>query len=804
MSNEMYVIKRNGQKQRVSFDKISKRIRELAYDLNLERVNTDILAKETIDGIYNGIKTSKLDELTAQLCAEKIIEDDEYSKLSAGITISNMHKNTEGDFKKVIDKLYYNYNEEGEHLPRIQERIWKFVNENEREIKEMIDYERDFDNDTFSIGTLQRGYLLRDRKTKEIIERPQDLLMRVTLGIVNQDINEIKETYDLLSKKYYTHASPTLFNSGTTHPQLASCFLLNVEDNIDDLFDVVKECAKISKRAGGIGISISKIRSRGSLIEGTGGSSDGVVPMANLYNSLARWINQGGKRKGAIALYLEPWHGDIFEFCDLKKREGKEEMRARDLFLGLWIPDIFMRRVKNNEMWSLMCPNKCKGLVESYGEKFEELYLKYEKEGKYIKKVKAIDLWNKIINNQIETGTPYMLYKDTVNKFSNQKNIGTIKSSNLCSEIVEYTDDKNTAVCNLASISLPKFVKYDDNDKPFFDFDELLYVSQVATKNLNCIIDRNSYPVDKAKNSNMNTRPIGLGVQGLVDTFCKMKLSFGSDKALQLDKNIFETIYYGALMMSNKLAKIKGSYNFFENSPASKGILQFHYHNMNNYKFKYDWNSLIDNIKKYGLRNSLVTACMPTASTSQIMGNQESIEPFTTNLYSRYTLSGEYVVMNKYLINDLKKNNLWNERIKNEFIFDQGSIQNIDCIPYNLKKRYKTANEIGNKIIQTHAIARAPFIDQSQSMNIFMDRPTIKKLSASHFYAWKNNLKTGMYYLRSQPSLKPDQFGLDEEIINKIKLDRFNKNNTNIKNIDSSHLERIKNYNDRCTESCSG
>lgn len=847
--NNMQVIKRNGQPEKVSFDKIITRINKIAKKLNLTRTNPVKIAQETVQGIYNNIHTEDLDFLASQKCAEKIIDDPQYDLLAAGICVSNLHKSTTDDFMIVTEKLYNNKNNLGEHKPLVSKEYYDFVKLNIDKINKTIDYSRDYKLNFFSIKTLERSYLMRIKgeqvnhqnqnisqqekvlleKYGKIVERPQHTWMRLSLGIHLDNIDRALISYNSISNLEFIHGSPAIYNSGTNKPQMSSCFLLYMGDSIEEIFNTITNSAYISKWAGGVGINISNIRAKGSMISGTNGICDGIVPLARHLNTLARYINQGGRRNGAIAIYMEPWHPDIFDFCTLKTRDGNENLKARDLFLGLWIPDLFMKCVMNDDYWYLMCPNECPNLAKCYGDEFESLYYKYVNEQKYRKKIKARELWQSIMDSQIETGIPYMLYKDHANRKSNQQNLGTIGCSNLCSEIIEYTDNNNIAVCNLSSICLPRFITTDSDGNNSFDFNKLYEVSRIVTRNLDNVIDYNYYPVPEAKNSNLKHRPIGIGVQGLADVFCILEIPFDSKDAIDLNTKIFETIYFGAVTESNHLAIEKGKYESFEGSPASKGLLQFHLwgKTTDDLLMDWDWDSLISSIKKYGLRNSLLTAIMPTASTSQIMCNQECIEPYTRNLYLRSTLAGEYVVVNKYLIEKLISLNLWTDDIKNEFIFDKGSIQSIDEIPLHIKNVFKTAFEMKTKPILDHAISRAPFICQSQSMNIFMDNPNYARLASSHFYAWKNGLKTGMYYLRSQPASDPLQFGIDHDIITKIKLKRglisptskFNRvnnhNNNNIDNndprrineitnndFDSNRLSRLKTFENACDEFC--
>lgn len=786
------VIKRSGEEELVDYDKIYKRISALCWDLDMEFINVSNIVNDVKKSMTNNIHTEEIDFLSADICASKIIMHPDYNKLAARLCVSNLHKNTDDNILNVIKKLYDNCDKFGEHSPLISNKLLDIVEKNHEKIEEKIDYSRDYFFDFFGIKTLERSYLMRvkhikgtefvigsnkenklKRKYGKILERPQHLIMRVALGIHEYNLEKAFETYDLISNRYFTHATPTLYNAGTNRSQNSSCYLLGCNDSIDAMYKLASDCAKISKWAGGIGVHLSSIRCNGSLIRGTNGSSDGIIPYCKVLNRVAKHVNQGGRRNGSIACYLEVWHGDIWEFIELRRREGDEEQRARDLFLALWICDLFMKRVIDDKMWSLMCPDECPNLISTYGDEFEKLYVNYEKQGKFRKQIKARELWHHILVSQIETGMPYMLYKDHVNRKNNQANLGTIRSSNLCCEITEYSDDNEYAVCNLASICLPKFLKMIDG-KLSFDFKKLYEVSMIATENLNKIIDVNFYPVPETKKSNMKHRPVGLGVQGLADVYNKLKYPFGSDEAMALNKKIFETIYFGSLTKSNELAKKEGPYESFKGSPFSEGKLQFHLWGLKEEELSglWDWKPLIENIKKYGTRNSLLTTVMPTASTSQIMGNVECIEPYTKNLYVRTTIAGEYIVINENLVRDLLELGLWNEDVRNELMFDTGSIQKIDCIPQYLKDVYKTASEVRQYHIVRQAVERGPFIDQSQSMNIFMQNPDFKKLTNSHFYAWNNGLKTGQYYLRSDPAVDAISFGLDQTIINKIKEKR--------------------------------
>jgi ribonucleoside-diphosphate reductase alpha chain len=841
----MEVIKRDGRREKVSFDKITLRISGLCKKLKLTRVDPIQIAQETIQGIHNGITTEELDIFASNKCAEKIMDDTEYNKLAAGLCISNIHKTTSENFLEVTNKLYNNVDRFGNHNPLVTKEYVKNVKNNITKINKMIDYERDYNFDFFSIKTMEKAYLIRilnkkkenylENKTKSkkeqdkdkerniqkeimmmrkfgrVVERPQHMIMRVAIGIWGSNIENAFRVYDRMSNRYFTHASPTLYNAGSPYNQLSSCFLLNIDDSIDGIFETVADVAKISKRAGGIGIAVTNIRSRGSLIRGTNGNSDGIIPLAKLFNQEARYVNQGGRRKGAVALYLEPWHSDIYDFCNLRKNTGTEELRARDIFLGLWINDLFMKRVLAGENWTLMCPDECPNLTTTFGEEFEKLYIQYEKEGRGKKIVKAEDLLFHIMESQMETGMPYMCYKDNVNNKSNQKNIGVIQCSNLCSEIVEYTSLDEISVCNLASLCLPRYIEKSLNGIKTFNFKELYEDAKLVTKSLNKIIDINYYPVDKARYSNFKHRPIGVGVQGLADVYCIMELPFDSDKAFELNKRIFETIYFGCCESSMELAKIDGPYETFQGSPFSKGILQWHMWGLteNDLLMDWNWSQLIENIKKYGMRNSLLTSLMPTASTSQLMGNCEAIEPFVSNLYTRKTLAGEFIVVNKYLIDMLIEKGLYTNEVKEELLYDNGSIQKIEEIPQYIKEIFKTAFEMKTKPLIDQAVSRGPFIDQSQSLNIFSEKPSFNMLRMTHIYGWKKGLKTGMYYLRSRTAVDPFSFGLDYDSIIRIKKKR--KETDNIEkykhqNKNSKSDEIVDNRNDNYSECemCSG
>lgn len=754
----MYVLKRDGRKELVMFDKITARVRKLCYGLN-PLVDPLKVAMRVIEGLYDGVTTSELDNLAAEIAATMTTTHPDYAKLAARISVSNLHKNTKKSFSETMKDLFEYVNPRtGKKAPLLSKEVFKVIQENAERLDSTIIYNRDFGYDYFGFKTLERSYLLK--LNGKIAERPQHMLMRVSVGIHLDDLDAAIETYELMSKKYFTHATPTLFNSGTPKPQMSSCFLLAMkDDSIDGIYDTLKQTAKISQSAGGIGLSIHNIRATGSYISGTNGTSNGIVPMLRVFNDTARYVDQGGgKRKGSFAIYMEPWHADIYEFLDLKKNHGKEEMRARDLFYAMWISDLFMKRVEANEDWTLMCPNECPGLFTSHSEEFETLYTQYEAEGKGRKTVKARDLWEKILESQIETGTPYMLYKDAANRKSNQKNLGTIRSSNLCTEILEYTSPDEVAVCNLASIALPMFVK-----NGAFDHKELFKVTKRVTKNLNRVIDRNYYPVKEAENSNMRHRPIGLGVQGLADAFIMLRLPFTSDAAKKLNQEIFETLYYAAVTASMEAAKQEGSYSSYEGSPISEGQFQHNLWNIKDEELsgRWDWAKLRKDVKKHGVRNSLLVAPMPTASTSQILGNNECFEPYTSNIYTRRVLSGEFIVVNKHLLEDLVKLGLWNENMKQELMRANGSIQHIETIPQDIRELYKTVWELSMKDIIDMSRQRGYFIDQSQSLNLFMENANYAKLTSMHFYAWKSGLKTGMYYLRTKAAVDAIKFTLD-------------------------------------------
>lgn len=756
----MYVIKRTGTKEPVQFDKITARIRKLSYGLS-PLVNPAKVAMRVIDGLYDGVETTKLDDLAAETAAALTIQHPDYAILAARIAVSNLHKNTSKVFSEVIGELYHYTNPKtGKNAPMVADDVYAIITEHKARIDSAIIYDRDFHYDYFGFKTLERSYLLK--VNGKIAERPQHMLMRVSIGIHKEDIEAAVETYNLMSKKFFTHATPTLFNAGTPKPQMSSCFLLSMqEDSIDGIYDTLKQCAKISQSAGGIGLSIHNIRATGSYISGTNGTSNGIVPMLRVFNDTARYIDQGGgKRKGSFALYLEPWHADIFSFLDLKKNHGKEELRARDLFYALWIPDLFMKRVEADGSWTLMDPNECPGLYTTYGAEFEAQYTAYEKADKGRKTLKARMLWEKILEAQIETGTPYMLYKDACNRKSNQKNLGVIRSSNLCTEILEYSSQDEVAVCNLASLSLPAFVSAED---PHFDHQKLYEITKVVTRNLNRVIDHNSYPIKEARNSNMRHRPIGLGVQGLADTFITLRMPFTSEPAKKLNQEIFETLYFAALEASTELALQEGPYETFAGSPLSEGLFQFNLWGLSDADLssRWDWEGLRQKIIQNGVRNSLLVAPMPTASTSQILGNNECFEPYTSNLYTRGTLSGTFVVVNKHLLKDLVALGLWNREVKEELMRGNGSIQHIEALPQTLKELYKTVWEISMRDVIDMARQRGYFVDQSQSLNLFMEDTSFAKLTSMHFYAWKSGLKTGMYYLRTKAAADAVKFTVD-------------------------------------------
>lgn len=753
----MFVIKRNGKKEPVKFDKVTARIEKLSYRLS-PLVDVHEVAKKTIEGIYEGVPTTELDNLAAETAASLTTTHPDYAILASRIAVSNLHKNTTKSFSAAMRNLHqYCDPANGKKLPLIADDVMKIIDDNEEVLDSTVIYDRDFGFDYFGFKTLEKSYLLRiDGK---VAERPQQMYLRVAIGIHKEDIDSAVKTYHLMSERWFTHATPTLFNAGTPKPQMSSCFLLTMkEDSIDGIYDTLKQTAKISQSAGGIGLAIHNIRATGSYIGGTNGTSNGIIPMLKVFNDTARYVDQGGgKRKGAFAIYLEPWHADVFEFLDLRKNHGKEELRARDLFYALWIPDLFMKRVEEAGDWSLFCPNEAPDLHECFGEKFEALYTKYESEGRARRTVKAQELWFAILDAQIETGTPYLLYKDAANRKSNQQNLGTIKSSNLCTEIMEYTDANEVAVCNLASIALPRFVI-----NGHFDQQKLYEVTYEVTKNLNRIIDQNYYPIEEARRSNLRHRPIGIGIQGLADAFIQLRLPFESDLAKLLNKNIFETIYFAAMTASKDLAKEHGAYETFSGSPLSKGRFQFDLWGVNPGD-RWDWESLRREVMQYGARNSLLLAPMPTASTSQILGNNECFEPYTSNIYTRRVLSGEFVIVNKHLLKDLVQLGIWDPAMKNKIILANGSIQKIEEIPDSIKELYKTVWEIKQRNLIDMAADRGAYICQSQSLNLFVDNPTAGKLTSMHFYAWKKGLKTGMYYLRTQAASRAVQFTVEKQ-----------------------------------------
>ena len=754
----MFVLKRDGRKEPIMFDKITARIRKLNYGLN-PLVDPVRVAMRVIEGLYDGVTTSELDNLAAEIAATMTTTHPDYAKLAARISVSNLHKNTKKSFSETMTDLYKYVNPRtGKKAPLLSDEVHDIIQKNADKLDSSIIYNRDFGYDFFGFKTLERSYLLKLNGV--IVERPQHMLMRVSIGIHLEDIEAALETYELMSKRYFTHATPTLFNSGTPKPQMSSCFLLTMkDDSIDGIYDTLKQTAKISQSAGGIGLSIHNVRATGSYIAGTNGTSNGIVPMLRVFNDTARYVDQGGgKRKGSFAIYVEPWHADIFDFLELKKNHGKEEMRARDLFYAMWTPDLFMKRVEENADWTLMCPNECPDLYNVHWDEFDAMYLKYESEGRGRRTIKARELWEKILESQIETGTPYMLYKDAANRKSNQKNLGTIRSSNLCTEIMEYTAPDEVAVCNLASIALPMFVK-----DGAFDHQALYDVTVRVTKNLNRVIDRNYYPVIEAQNSNFRHRPVGLGVQGLADAFIMLRLPFTSDEAKKLNQEIFETLYFAAVTASSEEAKREGPYETYKGSPIANGEFQHNLWGIKDEELsgRWDWAALRKTVKKQGVRNSLLVAPMPTASTSQILGNNECFEPYTSNIYTRRVLSGEFIVVNKHLLEDLVDRGLWNEDMKQELMRNNGSVQSIEGIPEDLKELYKTVWEMSMKDIIDMSRQRGYFIDQSQSLNLFMEGATMAKLTSMHFYGWKSGLKTGMYYLRTKSAVDAIKFTLD-------------------------------------------
>ena len=745
----MYVIKRSGKRETASLDKVTKRIENLSSGLSIDPIK---IAKNVVSGIYDGISVLEIDNFVAQTSATMVTEHPDYSILAARVSVSSLHKQTE-DFVETTKKLY--------RQKTLSKDYYNKVIGNEKEWENIINYKRDYNFDYFGYKTLERAYLLK--RKSQVIERPQHMYIRTAICIAyDYGLDQVKKLYDAISLGYYTHATPTLFNSGTVLQQLSSCFLLAMEeDSIEGIFNTLKSTAKISKSAGGIGLHIHNVRSKGSAIKGTNGVSNGIIPMLKVFNETARYVDQGGgKRKGSFAIYLEPWHADIENFLELRKNQGKEEFRARDLFLALWVPDLFMKRVKEDGQWTLMSEDTCPGLSDVYGEEFENLYTKYENQNKGIKTIKARHLMANIVENQAETGTPYILYKDHCNRKSNQSNLGTIKSSNLCAEIVEYSDKNETAVCNLASIALHKFVDIKNME---YNFDKLIKITKLAVRNLDRVIDINYYPTQQTKASNLKHRPIGLGVQSLADVFFKLRIPYDSKEAIQLNREIFETLYYAAVTASLELAKEKGTYDSIKGSPISKGIFQFDMWGVKPSN-RYDWDYLRKEVKKYGIRNSLLVALMPTASTAQILGNTESFEPQTSNIYKRQTLSGEFIVVNKYLVEELKKVNLWKKEVIDDIILNNGSLKNIDYIPQEIKGIYKTVWEISQKIVMDMAADRSPYVCQSQSMNIWMESPTLGQINSAHFYSWEKGLKTGMYYLRTKAAVNPVKVSVKESV----------------------------------------
>lgn len=757
----MQVIKRDGRSEDISFDKILRRVKSIGSEANLTLNYTQFVMR-VIDQLHDNITTHQIDELAAEQCATLVTTHPDYGTLASHIVVSNMHKQTDDKFSDAMKRLSSFTNQSGKQTTLLDPNVFSFIEAHSDTLNNMVSDRRDYLLDYFGLKTLERSYLMK--VNGKLVERPQYMFLRVACGIhslsqegsIVDTLSAIKETYDLMSQKFYTHATPTLFNSGTPRPQMSSCYLIAMEeDSIDGIFNTLKDCAMISKWAGGIGLHVHNVRSEGSHIRGTNGISNGLVPMLRVFNSTARYVDQGGgKRNGSFAVYLEPWHPDILDFLELRKNHGDEETKARDLFYALWVPDLFMKRVKENGSWSLFCPDQCPGLAEVYGAEFEALYTKYEREGKARKIMEARKLFFAVLESQMETGTPYLLYKDAANAKSNQKNLGTIKSSNLCTEIIEYSDKDETAVCNLASLSLSSFVK----DDKTFDYEKLVDVSRVVTRNLNKVIDVNFYPTEKTKTSNMRHRPIGIGVQGLADVFARMDLPFHSDSARQINRDIFESIYYGAVYESVELAKKHGSYESYAGSPASEGKLQFDLWNVKPGNTRYDWASLKRRMKKYGLRNSLLLAPMPTASTAQILGNNEAFEPFTNNIYKRRTNAGEFLIVNKYLMKDLLDIGLWSKELKDNIVENGGSIQHIVGIPEHIKNKFKTVWEIPMRHVIDMAADRGAFICQSQSMNLWVEDPTFPILTSMHFHSWQSGLKTGMYYLRRKPKHQPQQF----------------------------------------------
>jgi ribonucleoside-diphosphate reductase alpha chain len=755
----MFVIKRDGKKETVKFDKITARIEKLCYGLNPALVDPIDVAKKVIEGLFDGVTTSELDNLAAETAASLTTKHPDYALLASRIAVSNLHKNTIKSFSETMRLLHtYIDPKNGKNASLLADDVWEIIENNAELLDSTIIYDRDFGFDYFGFKTLEKSYLLKlDGK---IAERPQHLFMRVSIGIHKEDIESAIKTYNLMSERWFTHATPTLFNAGTPKPQMSSCFLLTMkDDSIEGIYDTLKQTAKISQSAGGIGLSIHNVRATGSYISGTNGTSNGIIPMLRVFNDTARYVDQGGgKRKGAFAIYLEPWHADVFAFLDLRKNHGKEENRARDLFYALWVSDLFMQRVEANEDWSLFCPHEAPGLADCWGKEFEALYTQYEKEGRARKVVKAQELWFAVLDAQVETGTPYLLYKDAANGKSNQQNLGTIKSSNLCTEIIEYTSADEVAVCNLASLALPRYIR-----EGVFDHDKLYEVTYQATINLNKIIDNNFYPVKEAEYSNLRHRPIGLGVQGLADAFIQLRLPFESDGAKKLNIEIFETIYFAAMTASKDLAIKEGAYETFKGSPLSKGQFQFDLWGVKPENGRWDWENLRLDVMNHGVRNSLLVAPMPTASTSQILGNNECFEPYTSNIYTRRVLSGEFIIVNKYLLRDLVNRGLWDNNMKDKIITANGSIQDIAEIPQEIKDLYKTVWEIKMRNIIDMAADRGAYICQSQSLNLFINSPNASKLTSMHFYAWKKGLKTGMYYLRTQAASQAVKFTVENQ-----------------------------------------
>eukprot|EP01062_Namystynia_karyoxenos_P054318 TRINITY_DN445_c0_g1_i6.p2 TRINITY_DN445_c0_g1~~TRINITY_DN445_c0_g1_i6.p2 ORF type:complete len:827 (+),score=369.94 TRINITY_DN445_c0_g1_i6:107-2482(+) len=766
------VVKRSGRRAPLEASKLRTRVDRLTQGLDLRFIDVEQIVNTVLNGSHTGMTTEKLDELLAQTVAYMTTKHPDYSLLAGRLAVTGLHKTTPSDLLEVATTLYNYVNpKNGQPSALISQEVFDVVTKYHERLQKCIDYSKDLNYEYFGFKTLERSYLLRveRQKARVVAERPQQMLMRVAIGIHGHDIERVEETYKLLSDGLFTHATPTLFNSGTPNPQMSSCFLIKTkEDSIAGIFDTLKTCALISKCAGGIGVNVHNVRCTGSYIRGTNGTSNGLVPMLRVFNDTARYVDQGGgKRKGSFAMYLEPWHGDIFDFLQLRKNTGKEEVRARDLFYALWIPDLFMKRVEQNAKWTLFDPNVAKGLADVWGKEFEELYEKYEREGKGVRSVQAHELWFSIIEAQIETGTPYMLYKDACNAKSNQQHLGTIRCSNLCTEIIEYTSEDEVAVCNLASIALPKFVNVAADGTASFDHERLVAVTRVITRNLNNVIDRNYYPVEEARNSNMRHRPIGIGVQGLADTFCKLEMAFASPEARTLNRDIFESIYYGAVTASCALAKEQGRFPSWEGCPMSKGQLQFDMWGVEPKSGRYDWATVRKEVMEHGVRNSLLMAPMPTASTSQILGNNECFEPFTSNIYLRRVLSGEFPVINKFLVRDLIKRDLWNESTRNQIIAHNGSVQQVSGMPRDMQERYRTVWEIKQKDLIDMAADRAAYIDQSQSLNLFLESPSTGQLTSMHFYTWKRGLKTGMYYLRSRPAADAIKFTVDQAKLGK-------------------------------------